>query len=193
MGFWDDRENVDQYIEMAAGYDGRELVEILKGYLPVGSSVLELGMGPGVDLDILARYFHATGSDNSRIFIEMYRKNHPDADLLRLDAETLETDRTFDCIYSNKVLMHLSKDAIRRSFRKQRQLLSDHGIALHTFWFGQGEEHHQGLRFVYFDEHTLSDIAGPGYEVIETKRYTEMEESDSLYLLLRKTSGEQQH
>ena len=30
MGFYDSRENVDQYIKMAAGHDGRELIEILR-------------------------------------------------------------------------------------------------------------------------------------------------------------------
>ena len=187
MGFYDSRENVDQYIKMAAGYDGRGLIEILKSHLPAGSSVLELGMGPGVDLDILARYFTVTGSDTSNIFIDMYLEKKPDADLLLLDAENLETDRTFECIYSNKVLMHLSKDGLRRSLERQRELLSRDGIVMHSFWYGKGEEQVQGLRFVYYDEDELMKTIGRGYDPIKIERYTEMERGDSLLALLRKT------
>lgn len=40
---------------MAEGYDGEELIKILKEYLPEKSTLLELGMGPGKDLDILKK------------------------------------------------------------------------------------------------------------------------------------------
>ena len=52
MGFYDDEKTALQYIAMAEGYDGRELVEVLELHLPAAASVLELGMGPGVDLDL---------------------------------------------------------------------------------------------------------------------------------------------
>jgi hypothetical protein len=52
---------------VAGGYDGRELIERLKLYLPRNSHVLEPGMGPGKDLRILGEYFAATGSDNAAL------------------------------------------------------------------------------------------------------------------------------
>ena len=55
LSYFDDEQNVREYIEMAEGFDGRELVEKLGAYLPKGSTVLELGMGPGVDLELLSR------------------------------------------------------------------------------------------------------------------------------------------
>ncbi len=53
MKYFKNKKNVDEYIKMADGYDGRDIIEKLKKYLPVGSTILELGMGPGKDLDIL--------------------------------------------------------------------------------------------------------------------------------------------
>ncbi len=53
MTYFNDKEKVSQYIEMAQGFDGKELIGILKKHLKEGSTVLELGMGPGKDLDIL--------------------------------------------------------------------------------------------------------------------------------------------
>ena len=71
MGYFDREENVQQYIDMVEGCDGAELIEILKGHLAAGSSVLELGIGPGKDLDILRDAgYTVTGSDSSSVFVD---------------------------------------------------------------------------------------------------------------------------
>lgn len=129
MGHFDDPDHVDEYIAMVAGYDGAEFVAVLARYLPAGSSVLELGMGPGTDLDLLLQTYAATGSDLSSVFIDRYREVHPAADLLQLDAVTIDTDRTFDCVYSNKVLIHLTEDELAQSFRRQAEVLAVRGVA----------------------------------------------------------------
>ena len=131
MGYYDDPKNAQQYIEMAEGYDGRELIEALSRHLPAGATVLELGMGPGKDLDILNETFLATGSDSAQPFLDRYRDLHPQADLLLLDAVTLDTDRSFDALYSNKVLYHLSRDQLRASLRNQARNLI-RGRQVHT-------------------------------------------------------------
>ena len=138
MGYYDDPKNVQQYIEMAEGYDGRELIAALARHLPAGATVLELGMGPGKDLDLLKQTFRATGSDFAQPFIDRYRKQHPQADLLLLDAITMEAaidaGRTFDAIYSNKVLYHLTLDELRASLRNQARVLDPGGLLLHALW-----------------------------------------------------------
>jgi len=53
MNYYDDPKNVADYIQMAEGYNGEELIQLLQEVLPSGSTVLELGMGPGTDLDLL--------------------------------------------------------------------------------------------------------------------------------------------
>ena len=121
MGFYDDEETALQYIAMADGFDGRELVEVLREHLRDGASVLEIGMGPGVDLQLLSEHFLATGSDNSQFFVDRFRKLHPDLDLLLLDAVKLDTERTFDCIYSNKVLHHLTSEQLAQSLGRQKK------------------------------------------------------------------------
>lgn len=185
-GYFDDEKNVEDYISMAEGYDGRDLIDQLAEYLPAGSRVLELGMGPGKDLDILAERYDVTGSDSSRVFLDRYRALHPDADILLLDAVNLETDRTFDAVYSNKVLHHLDTEELKKSFHSQTRLLPSGGIALHSFWLGEGEETIQGMRFTFYNDRTLRSRIGPEWEVLESQIYTEMEEDDSLVLVARK-------
>jgi cyclopropane fatty-acyl-phospholipid synthase-like methyltransferase len=187
MDYFDDRNNVDEYIKMAEGYDGRDLIAILQLHLPAGSTVLELGMGPGKDLDLLAQTYEVTGSDYSSPFLDLYREKQPAADLLQLDAVSLATERKFDSIYSNKVLHHLRKSDIHRSFSRQKELLAANGLLLHSFWFGHKEETFQGLHFAYYTEEELLDTIGAGFELVAMARYQEMDEDDSFYVLLRKT------
>ena len=186
MGFFDEEKNVKDYIKMADGYDGTELIEELKKHLIPKSTILELGMGPGVDFDILNKTFTTTGSDNSKIFVNRYKKKEQNANVVLLDAVTIETDKKFDCIYSNKVLMHLSKEELKKSFKRQKEVLSDPGILFHSFWYGNKEEEFHGLRFVYYTETELENILIADYEIIKMAIYKEMKKDDSIFLIARK-------
>lgn len=183
MGFYDDEKTALQYIAMADGYDGRELVDVLKVHLPKGASVLEIGMGPGTDLDLLKKHYEVTGSDASRFFLDRYRRSHPDSDLIQLDAVELDTERVFECVYSNKVLHHLTDDELSKSLRRQRQILLGTGLIMHSFWRGTGVDEHHGLKFVYQTEDTLRSIVGELFNVLDVVVYKEMDDDDSLYVL----------
>ena len=168
MDYYDHEDNVREYAKMAEGYDGVLLIEVLRKHLPAGSTVLELGMGPGKDLDMLSPDYKVTGSDTSRVFLDIYKRTHPSADLLLLDATSIDVDRTFDCIYSNKVLIHLAKAELRASFRRQAAALNRRGLAMHSFWYGDREdEEHYGLRFRYYTEVDLLGLASDAFEVVE--------------------------
>ena len=190
MGYFDNDANVDAYIEMADGYDGRELVALLERMLLKGATVLELGMGPGKDLQLLGRQFVPTGSDESSIFVDRYRAAHPDADVMRLDAVTVATDRRFDAIYSNKVLHHLTVEEARRSLQSQRAVLKVGGLALHSLWRGDTVEEHHGLRFQNYTAQTFANVVGNLFDIVETGAYAEMSEDDSLYVVLRRPADE---
>jgi trans-aconitate methyltransferase len=186
LGYFDDKNNVDEYIKMADGYDGRELIDRLIHYLKPGSSVLELGMGPGKDLDILLEKYQATGSDSSTIFLDMYKKKAPNFKLLQLNAITLETDQKFDCLYSNKVLHHLSSEELKFSIKKQPDLLNERGIIMHTFWAGEGEEFYNGLRFVYYTQQELTELFQKHFSILENSLYKEEKKDDSIRLIVQK-------
>ncbi|QEN05329.1 class I SAM-dependent methyltransferase [Thiospirochaeta perfilievii] len=133
MTFYDSKEGVKQYINMAKDYDGRELINNFIPYLDKDSTVLEIGIGPGKELDILAESFKVTGSDKSKLFLDLYIEKNSDADLLELDAVTLDTNRVFDSIYSNKVLHHIKKREMVESIYNQARILTDGGIIFIRF------------------------------------------------------------
>lgn len=188
MGFFDDEKNVNDYIQMAAGYDGAGLIQKLQNYLAAGSNILEIGMGPGVDLDILKKTYRVTGSDLSKVFIEKYKRNNPDADLLQMDAVTLKTDRKFDAIYSNKVLHHLETADLKKSLLRQLELLNPDGIAMHSFWHGDKREMHHGLLFVYYTAQQIQNILPGDFVILEQQVYSELEKDDSIYFILQRNS-----
>lgn len=188
MGYWDEAKNVDDYERMVEGYDGRALVEYLTTQIPAGASVLELGMGPGKDLDMLReRDLTVTGSDASAVFVDRYLQRHPQVDVIRLDAVTMQIDRTFDAIYSNKVLQHLTREQMRRSLARQVECLKPGGVCLHALWHGEEIQEHHGLRFTQYTEALVREVLPAGLEIAEALRYAEMEEGDSLRVLLRRT------
>lgn len=185
MEYFDSEENAREYISIADGYDGRELIARLREFLDPGATVLEIGMGPGKDLLILAETYTATGSDLSDVFLRLFREENPHADLVRLDAVTLDIDRRFDCIYSNKVLHHLSTDELRSSLRRQREILNPGGMILHTFWKGSGSETIDNLRFVYYTEDDVRKMLEETHEIRVLATYSEMERDDSILLIAR--------
>ncbi|WP_299291183.1 trans-aconitate 2-methyltransferase [Nitrosopumilus sp.] len=187
MGFFDTEKGVDEYIKIAEGYDGTELIKILQEYLPKKSTVLELGMGPGKDLDILSKTFTVTGSDYSQVFLDRYKKENPESDLLKLDAATLDTERTFDCIYSNKVLHHLPREELKKSIQRQAKILNPNGIIFHSFWKGDEDENFDGMLFTRYQIDELKQIIGDSFDILEMKVYTEMEKEDSIYVVLSKS------
>lgn len=186
MEFFDKENNVRKYIQMSEGYDGHLVIEILKKYLKPGDSILELGMGPGKDLDLMKKDFKVTGSDISRVFLDLYKKKHPDADLIQLDAVSLQTDRKFKCIFSNKVLHHLEKEDLKKSISRQKEVLEPGGVMLHSFWEGDKEEWIEDLRFIYYRIGELHKLFSRDFEILEMGSYEEFEKGDSIYLVLRK-------
>jgi SAM-dependent methyltransferase len=179
-------ETAVQHIKMAEGYDGKELIEKLKSYLSAGSTVLELGSGPGTDLEVLSQYYHVTGSDFSQQFLDILVEKNVSNELLILDAITLKTDKIFDCIYSNKVLQHLTNDELFQSIKNQLHILDDGGIVCHSFWAGDDCYEMKGALHNY---HTLVELESwfsPYFEIQLLEFYDEMEKDDSILLIGKK-------
>ena len=108
MNYYDDPENVKKYIQMCEDYDGKNIYHSLLKYLPGKSTLFELGSGAGLDVEYLKKYYSVTGSDLSDEFLKICKNKHPEIPFLNLNALKLEVDKKFDCIYSNKVLHHLT-------------------------------------------------------------------------------------
>lgn len=183
--YYRSKETVAGYIKAAAEVNSKPLIDKLKGYLPTGSALLELGSGPGTDWRLLSETYNVTGSDYSNEFLEHLQAENPDGKFLQLDAITLETELRFDGIYSNKVLHHLTDDELGKSITAQLEILNPNGIICHSFWKGDGTDMFNGMYVNYHTESELRSIFEPHFEMLLLEEYTEFEANDSLLLIAR--------
>lgn len=186
MDYYEDSKNVESYIKFTPSHDGSMLVDMLVETLPEGSRVLEIGIGPGKDFELLGRRFDVVGSDYSREFLRLYRLRNDRAHLLHLDARTLETDLKFDAIFSNKALIHLARHDLRSSFARQREVLNDRGLILHSFWHGEKDQEFDGLTMIQHTERELETMLENDFEILDIGRHAKMAEDDSVYVLAKK-------
>ena len=183
---YNDISFVKKYLEETANRDGLLLVNILRTYLPVGMSVLEIGMGPSQDLDLLKIDYVATGSDNSDPFLDLYFRKHPNADIIKLDARTLETERRFCCVYSNKVLSHLNSEELNLSLYNQKYVLEGPKYAMHSFWLGDNDvDQTNGVLTYKWEKSRLLDMLNKKFTVIEEIIYDEIDTEDSIFVILQ--------
>ncbi|AAZ26917.1 MULTISPECIES: class I SAM-dependent methyltransferase [Colwellia] len=185
MNFYDNPVNVKQYIKMCNGYDGTNIYKLLSKSLPVGSTLLELGSGGGLDIEYLKRVYSITGSDLSDAFLNICKEKHPEVPFSKLNAKNLELNELYDCIYSNKVLHHLTKEELKESLLQQTKCLSTNGLIAHSFWLGDEDEEMNGLLFTYYHRDELISIISKSYDILSTLSYQEFKEDDSLFVVAR--------
>ena len=183
MSFYEDSESVDKYIEMCKDYDGSNIYKLLEKYLKEGKSVLELGTGPGFDIPFLKKHYQVTGSDFSEEFLMRCKDKFPDINFIKADAKNIDINEKFDCVYSNKVLHHLTKDEFSLSLLAQAGILSPDGIIAHSFWLGEEDQVMEELLFTYYCKEDLLDIISENFEVLTTMCYPEFEEDDSIFVI----------
>lgn len=186
--YYKTKASVDEYISMAEGHSGKELIAKFKEFLDKGSSVLELGTGPGTDWKILNEDFNVIGSDFSIEFLKRLKASAASGKFLELDATTISTDLEFDGVYSNKVLHHLSDEALADSIKRQWEILNPQGVICHSFWYGEGDEIFKGMFVNYHNEAELKKYFGEYFHILCMETYPEFEDDDSILLIGRKRS-----
>lgn len=180
------KESVAEYIKLAKDVNGRELIEKLEQVLPLNSTLLEIGSGPGMGWEILNKSYNVTGSDNSTEFLIHLIAENPNGEFLELDAVTLKINKKFDGIYSNKVMHLLQDNELANSVKRQHEILNTDGIICHSFWKGEGSEIFKGLFVNYHSETNLKEIFKDYFEIISIEDYKEFEDNDSLLLIGKK-------
>ncbi len=183
--YYHNKVTVDEYIHLAKDVSGEKLIRKLESYLKPEAHILELGSGPGTDWKILNEKYQVTGSDISKEFLKRLKKEHPQGEFLEVDAITLDTEQSFDAIYSMKVLHHLSDEELTQSVARQSSILNPGGLICHSFWKGEGSEYFKEMFVNYHNETKLQAIFGAAFDILLLESYAEFEVGDSLLLIGR--------
>jgi cyclopropane fatty-acyl-phospholipid synthase-like methyltransferase len=184
--YYNTKESVDEYIKLALDHDGKQIIIQLKEFLPAGSGLLEIGSGPGTGWKILSEFYKVLGSDFSQEFLKHLRVSYPGGEFREMDATTLETDRTFDGIYSNKVLHHLEDEALEASIKRQSEVLNPGGIVCHTFWNGEDSEVYNDLFVNYHSDTGIRTLFEDHFDLLLLQFYKEFEKGDSILYIGKK-------
>jgi 2-polyprenyl-3-methyl-5-hydroxy-6-metoxy-1,4-benzoquinol methylase len=184
--YYQTKESVNEYVKAAEGHSGKALIAKLKPHLLVQSTVLELGTGPGTDWEILSKNYEVTGSDFSEAFLSRLKAQYPNGRFINLNAATLAINESFDCIYSNKVLHHLTDARLANSIKRQAEMVNDKGIICHSFWEGKGSAEFNGMFVNYHTEEELQMLFEKDFDILLLEKYKEFEDGDSLLLIARK-------
>lgn len=185
MEFYNDPVKVDEYEKMCEEYDGSELYTILDKYLPIKSTLLELGSGPGNDIYFLKSKYLVSGSDLSDEFLIRCKKRYVNIPFIKLDAVSIKTNELYDCLFSNKVLHHLTLDKLEESLSRQQKVIAPNGLFAHTFWLGDKEFAMEGMLFVFHNREHLVNLISKYFTIIELYDYKEFEDGDSIFILAK--------
>ena len=184
--YYHTKDSVEEYIRLATGFDGKQIISRLKEFLPSGSELLEIGSGPGKDWQILKEFYKVIGSDFSQEFLKHLRATYPGGEFIELNAATLETDRTFNGIYSNKVLHHLEDEELEASVKRQYELLKPGGFVCHTFWKGEDSEIYNDLFVNYQTDTGIRTLFEDRFDPLLIRFYKEFEKGDSILYIGKK-------
>lgn len=186
--YYKTKESVKEYIKLAEGVNGGEIIEDLKTIVPKGSKLLEIGSGPGTDWEILSKDFNVTGSDFSQEFIQHLTATYPSGSFIELNASAIDVSESFDCIYANKVLQHLNDNDLKASIEQQAAILHSSGIVCHTYWKGSGSETFKGMFVNYHDIKGLQRMYAAQFEIVKIESYKEFDADDSIIVIAKKKS-----
>jgi cyclopropane fatty-acyl-phospholipid synthase-like methyltransferase len=183
--FYNDPIKVDEYESMCEEYDGSELYAVLDKHLTDNSTLLELGSGPGNDINYLKKKYSVTGSDLSDEFLTRCKKKHADVSFINLDAVSIKSDKLYDCVFSNKVLHHLTLEELEKSLKRQQEVIVTNGLFAHTFWLGDKEFLMEGMLFMFYNREHLVKLVSKYFTIIKLYDYKEFEEGDSIFILAK--------
>lgn len=127
--------NADNLI---GGGTNEERVDLLRKYLPSGSSVLEIGSGGGDDALALEKAgFKVTPSEFVRGFIDVMTDKGLNPILLDAKKDKLPTR---DAIYANAVFVHFSPSEVQEFLDKASDSLTGEKVLFFSVIKGAGSE-----------------------------------------------------
>ncbi|MBE7162540.1 MAG: GNAT family N-acetyltransferase [Williamsia herbipolensis] len=114
------------------------LVEDVLAVVPVGSTVLEVGSGPGRDaLALEAAGLRVVRSDGARAFVERLRDQGHEA--LVLDVLRDDLGGPYDAVFANAVLLHVPRERLVDVLGRIRAAVRPGGVLAATLKRGEGE------------------------------------------------------
>jgi cyclopropane fatty-acyl-phospholipid synthase-like methyltransferase len=146
-------------------------VDLLKKYLPVGRTVLEIGSGGGIDAFLLQEAgYKVIASDYVEEFVNVIKEKGLDSILF--DAKSDRLPSSVDCIYANAVFVHFSPEETSNFLTRMKEQLTNERLIFISIIKGKGYEKSARSRgfereFYYYTPESLKNIFDDiGYNIV---------------------------
>lgn len=116
-----------------------QFVREFSNYLKEGSTILDLGCGPGNIAKFLVNQnkgYKILGVDLSHEMLKLARQNVPTEQFVIGDIRDLQLEQKFDAVIASFCIIHLEDDEAIGLLRKTRDLLNDQGFLYLCFMNG---------------------------------------------------------
>ena len=145
-------KHAEEYIESTMGIDMSSWYAMLEPYLPLGGSILDVGLGSGRDmLHFKKKGYDVFGIDIEEAFVEHAKSLGLSAQIG--DIRTYQTSKRFDGIWANACLVHLAKEQVQPAIRHLLSLLKPGGVLFVSMKKGENFEVDElGRPMLYVDE-----------------------------------------
>ena len=135
------QQGIDAYLGDRAPWPSEAYVRYLDtvaALLPAGSTMLELGSGPGYDaLHFEARGIAVERTDGTAAFVNRLREQGHSARLLEVTTDPL--GGPWNAVFANAVLLHLTRPQLAALLTRIARALEPDGLLAFTVKEGDGE------------------------------------------------------
>lgn len=170
--------HADLYAERTTS-ECSHLVNELLGMTPPGSSVLELGSGPGRDASAIEDAgLIVDRTDGAASFVERLREEGHAARVLNFYAA--DFGGPYDAVYAHAVLLHVTRDRLPEVLRVALRAVRAGGILAASFKMGDGDawslqKLDSPRHFTYWQQDELRRaVALSGWEIVRIAESTTM-------------------
>lgn len=165
----------------------KKIREFQNDYIPKGSTILDLGCGPGTSIKtILERdsSCQCTGIDLSTEFLQIAKKNYPDCTFIEEDLRDFVPDQKFIVVLASFCIVHLTHSETEELLTKISYSLKEHGHLYLSFMEGttSGFEttifSEQQIFFNYYSVDYIIEILAKNDMQVTTMNREEYREQD---------------
>ncbi len=154
MSYYD--ENAQAFIDNTLNIDMAELYSKFIEKLPAKGMILDIGCGPGRDLNYFYKNgFRAIGLEPSEELASFARK-YSNCEVIGTTIQNFESNQLFDGIWACASLLHLESSILIESFKKVSGMMNDNSVFYCSFKLGDFEGYRNGR---FFNDQTLESIS----------------------------------
>ncbi len=153
MNYYDQYSQL--FIDSTLNVDMSDLYSMFLENIPKGSYILDIGCGPGRDLNYFRENdYNAKGLEPSSK-LAAYARAFSQCEVIEIGIEDYESKEKYDGIWACASLLHLDTENLEQAFIKISGLMHDTSIFYCSFKYGSYEGKRNGR---FFNDQTLESV-----------------------------------